>query len=238
MISELEVLIENWKAVVDDPNLANAFLYKNPDSKNPPLRAISYTIKSSQVKKLLKMKYLTNIRITMGCSTKTLTTDIDGTTPIFTPIISGIGRDGAERHYEMRFYPGDDKINGIAPITLEVAANYVENWLQHLNLKNMAGAFKVQKKGAFEKLEYYTFDDEDIKLIKDLCKGRRDVSIFLHLGLEPFPTEKSPFKFRTVLEVSKGTLGKKDEERTFYQLSSPCPHHCGGIIRRNVIDAS
>jgi len=237
-LSELNKLMEDWKEIVDNkPELVNAFMYG--DSPGNRDRATSYKIGPSQVKKLLDVEDLINIRIIMGYNKDGLD---KAKQTRFTPIIGGIGSTGAEKYFKMDFDPDGFKY-GIVPkalmaeddiILLDQAKCYVQNW-SDLDSNSMDGIFKAQIRGKIEKLKYHTFHDKDTMSIKTFFEeGEEDISIFLHLGLETcLPIKERPFPFRTVLEINRGS-----ENHTFYQLSSPCPHHCDRIILRKIINAS
>jgi len=228
MNSDLNRLVENWKEVVDKPEVASAFMYR-VELGQDPIEAITYKIDWAKSKEIVRIENLINIRITMGCNTDALTPI--GVNPIFAPIISGIGSAGEKKHFEMNF--DSDSSEGIrGRIPPGVAATYVEDWSENLNSSNvnkMDGVFIIPNG---EILKYYTFDDEDTISIKDFSKERKDYSLFLHLGLEPSPTDDNPFKFRTVLEVRTEDPIPDNEKSIFYQLSSPCPPNCGRIIIR------
>ncbi len=227
MNADLNRLVENWKEVVDKPEVARAFVYKN--SQGDTLPAKSYTIDSSQVVQLLGTEKLINIRIIMGCNKKDLT--VIRETPIFTPIIGGIGSGGEEQYFAMSFDFNSNIIGFDDPIPVGKAKDYVSDWSEYLKLNKMDGVFKIPKGEKFQTLEHYTFHDVDTRLIKDFSNQGEGVSLFFHLGLEPSPTKKYPFKFRTVLKVSKEVGGSKQNK--FYQLSSPCPPNCDRIICRS-----
>ena len=234
-------LIGHWEKVVGYQNIASAFLY---EENGDILPATSYTITPTQLQQLLGTKNLINIRITMGCSTDNLSTIRN--TPIFTPIIGGIGSNREEQHFEMSFNRnGIGGLNVIAfigsilslagpsqKITLLEAQGYVNSWSGKMESsdRDMKGIFKDQS-GEDQKLRDYTFDDVDTMSIKDFFNNAEEPSFSFHLGLETHSVEEdNPFMFRTVLHISKkGEGGTKEHE--FYQLSSPCPPNCGNIYR-------
>jgi len=238
--------MENWRAVVGYQNIANAFLYKNPDPNKSPLAATSYTIDASQLAELLEPDNLINIRITMGCTKKDLTNIED--TPIFTPIIGGIGNNREEQHFEMSFNRnGNGGLNWIGfiggilsfagptkKIKLQEAQRYVNSWSGKMKPsdRDMNGIFKDQS-GENQKLRDYTFDNVDTMSIKKFLKDAEEASLSFHLGLETLSVkEDNPFMFRTVLHISKKGEEEGTKNHEFYQLSSPCPPNCGTVLRK------